>query len=133
MIAERPNLPANDFSAIFAEQRRRYRAAPYPSLQARLVNLDKLEKAIRSSHDALIAALRTDFRKSPDETEFTEFVVTLAEIKHARSKLSTWMRPEGVEVPLSLFGSKAEVRSEPKGVVLILAPWNYPFYLRSHR
>ena len=129
MIAERPNLPANDFSAIFAEQRRRYRAAPYPSLQARLVNLDKLEKAIRSSHDALIAALRTDFRKSPDETEFTEFVVTLAEIKHARSKLSTWMRPEGVEVPLSLFGSKAEVRSEPKGVVLILAPWNYPFYL----
>jgi aldehyde dehydrogenase (NAD+) len=55
--------------------------------------------------------------------------VTLAEIKHARSKLATWMRPEGVETPLSLFGSKAEVRYEPKGVVLILSPWNYPFYL----
>jgi aldehyde dehydrogenase (NAD+) len=129
MIAELPTPATTDLNAIFDEQRRLYRAAPTPSLQTRLVNLDKLEKAIRASHDALIAALRTDFRKSPDETEFTEYVVTLAEIKHARANLAAWMRPEAVETPLSLFGSKAEVRYEPKGVVLILAPWNYPFYL----
>jgi len=131
MIAERPTptLPEVDFVAIFEEQRRRYRAAPYPPLEARRANLEKLEKAIRAHHDSLLAALDADFRKSADETEFTEFVVTLAELKYAHAKLGTWMRPEGVETPLSLFGSKAEIRYEPKGVVLILAPWNYPFYL----
>jgi aldehyde dehydrogenase (NAD+) len=130
MIAERPPAPQeNDFGAIFAEQRRRYRDSPFQPLEQRRGNLDKLERAIRANHDALIAALCADFRKSPDETEFTEFVVTLAELKHARSKLATWMRPEAVETPLSLFGSRAEIRYEPKGVVLILAPWNYPFYL----
>ena len=131
MIAERSTtpIPELDFTAIFEEQRRRYRAAPYPPLEQRKGNLEKLESAIRSNHEALLEALRSDFRKSPDETEFTEFVVTLGELKFARSRLSTWMRPEAVETPLSLFGSKAEIRCEPKGVVLILAPWNYPFYL----
>jgi aldehyde dehydrogenase (NAD+) len=131
MIAEHPvsTKPEVDFNAIFEEQRRRYRAAPYPSLEARRANLDKLERGIRAYHDQLLDALKADFRKSADETEFTEFVVTLAELKFAHAKLATWMRPEGVETPLSLFGSKAEIRYEPKGVVLILAPWNYPFYL----
>jgi aldehyde dehydrogenase (NAD+) len=129
MIADRPTLPEIDISAVFEEQRRRYRAAPFPSIEARKTNLDKLEKAIRENHDALLDALLADFRKSHDETEFTEFVVTLGELRYAKSNLASWMRPQSVDSPLTLFGSKAEIRYEPKGVVLILAPWNYPFYL----
>jgi aldehyde dehydrogenase (NAD+) len=129
MIADRPTLPDLDINAVFDEQRRRYRAAPFPSIEARKTNLDKLEKAIHAYHDRLLDALVADFRKSHDETEFTEFVVTLGELRYAKSHLSGWMRPQSVESPLTLFGSKAEIRNEPKGVVLILAPWNYPFYL----
>ncbi len=129
MIAERPTLPDLDFAAVFEEQRRRYRAAPNPSLESRKANLDKLERAVRARRQAIRDALYADFRKPPEETEFTEYIVTLAELKFARDKLAKWMRPERVETPLSLFGSKAEVRFEPKGVVLIVAPWNYPFQL----
>jgi len=39
------------------------------------------------------------------------------------------MRPRRVGTPLALLGSRSEVRYEPKGVVLVLAPWNYPFFL----
>jgi aldehyde dehydrogenase (NAD+) len=129
MIAELPTLPELDFVAVFEEQRRRYRAAPYPSLEARLANLTKLERAIKAKRQAIRDALYADFRKSFDETEFTEYIVTLAELKFARAKLAKWMKTDVVETPLSLFGARAEVRFEPKGVVLIVAPWNYPFYL----
>jgi aldehyde dehydrogenase (NAD+) len=129
MIAERPTLPDIDFVAVFEEQRRRYRAAPYPSLETRLENLAKLEKAIVARRAAIRDALFADFRKPADEVEFTEYIVTLAELKFARAKLAKWMQPERVETPLTLFGSRAEVRYEPKGVSLIVAPWNYPFHL----
>jgi aldehyde dehydrogenase (NAD+) len=133
MIAEHP-APASaletvDFTAIFEEQRKRYRAAPNPPLAERKARLTALERAIRAHRDELHGALVADFRKSPDETEFTEFVVTMAELKFAKDKLAAWMRPQSVDTPLSLLGSFSEIRYEPKGVVLVLAPWNYPFYL----
>ena len=129
MIAEAPTANLPDVTAIFDEQRRRYRARPFPPIEERKASLDRLERAIRAHRDELKAALYSDFRKSADESEFTEFIVTLAELKYARAKLGGWMKPQGVDTPLSLWGSKAEVRYEPKGVVLIMSPWNYPFYL----
>jgi aldehyde dehydrogenase (NAD+) len=130
MIADRPAVPqSSDFTAIFEEQRRRYRAAPNPPIEERKAKLAALARAIAAHRDDLHGALVADFRKSPNETEFTEYVVTMAELKFAVDKLAGWMKPQSVETPLSLFGSSSEIRYEPKGVVLILAPWNYPFYL----
>lgn len=129
MIADRPATNELDAVQVFEEQRRRYRAAPYPSLQERKDKLDRLERALRNKREALKLALQSDFRKSFDESEFTELIVTLAELKQARANLASWMKPTTVATPLSLFGSKAEIRYEPKGVVLILSPWNYPVFL----
>lgn len=132
MIAERPvpaTAPIPDFGAIFQEQRRRYRAAPNPPIEERKAKLDALERALLAHRGNLHRALVADFRKSPDETDFTEFVLTMTELKFARTRLARWMRPQKVETPLSLMGSSSEIRYEPKGVVLVLAPWNYPFQL----
>ncbi|GAC1545949.1 MAG: aldehyde dehydrogenase family protein [Vulcanimicrobiaceae bacterium] len=129
MIVDRPPTNALDFRHVFEEQRRRYRAAPNPTLQERKHKLERLERAIRNKREALKVALRADFRKSFDESELSEIVVTLAEVKQARQNVERWMKPTTVATPLSLFGSKSEVRYEPKGVVLILAPWNYPVFL----
>lgn len=129
MIADRPATSALDITHVFEEQRRRYRAAPFPSLEERKQKLDRLERALRHKRQALKVALQSDLRKSFDESDFTELIVTLAELKQARAKLASWMKPVRVDTPLSLFGSKAEIRYEPKGVTLILAPWNYPVFL----
>ncbi|MBD5655791.1 MAG: aldehyde dehydrogenase family protein, partial [Candidatus Eremiobacteraeota bacterium] len=118
-----------DVRAVYDEMRRRYRAAPSPALAERKANLDKLERAIGRHRKAIAAALYADFGKSSYESEFTEIVVTLGELKSARANLERWMKPQPVRGALSTFGSSAEVRHEPKGVVLILAPWNYPFQL----
>ncbi len=129
MMADRPATNQPDIRAVFDEMRRRYRLVPTPPLAQRKANLDKLETAIRKLRADIDAALFADLRKSAHESEFTEVILTLAELKHARANLETWMKPQPVAGALSMLGAAAELQPEPKGVVLILAPWNYPFQL----
>jgi aldehyde dehydrogenase (NAD+) len=74
-------------------------------------------------------ALHQDFRKPPAETDLTEIWPSLTEVKHARRHLKRWLAPRRVATPAALLGTKSWVQAEPKGAVLLIAPWNYPFYL----
>ena len=95
----------------------------------RIAKLEKLREAITSRETKIRAALAADFRKSPTEVDLTEVFPVLVEIKDAIKHLHRWMRPTRIETPMSLFGTHSEVVYEPKGVVLIIGPWNYPFQL----
>jgi aldehyde dehydrogenase (NAD+) len=127
MIAEPVDRPS--LHALFAEQRRRYLAAPYPTYAERRAKLAALERAIAHERAALAGAMYADFRKSRDEVELSEVVVALLELRFAIHNLGRWMAPKGVAPSLAIFGSSSQVRHEPKGVVLVVSPWNYPFYL----
>jgi aldehyde dehydrogenase (NAD+) len=129
IVAPLANPSIDALRATFEAQRRRYRQQPYPPLAGRRARLDALDRAIRKQRGAIASAIAADFGKSPDETELTEIVPTLAELRHARRSLAEWARPLKVSTPLKLAGARSEVRYEPKGLALILAPWNYPFYL----
>src|SRR5690606_5442981 len=50
-------------------------------------------------------------------------------IRYVKRKLRSWVRPQRVPTPITLFGAKSRIYSEPYGVVLIISPWNYPMYL----
>jgi len=87
-------------------------------------------------HDAMLrysadiqAALWADLRKSPTEVDITEIGVINNEIRHTIRNLRSWMTPKRVGTPLMLIGTSSEIRYEPKGVCLILSPWNFPFNL----
>ena len=55
--------------------------------------------------------------------------MVLSELDHTIKHLAKWMKPRKVGTPVLLTGTRSEVRYEAKGVVLIMAPWNYPFQL----
>ena len=129
MIADSPAPPALELRPIFDEMRKLVRAQSPPPLAERKANLERLERGIRRHRAAIVAALYADFKKASYESEFTEIIVTLAELKAARANLERWMKPQPVVGSLSMFGSSAELQYEPKGVVAIVAPWNYPFQL----
>lgn len=99
------------------------------SAPQRAAKLQKLGEAITARRSELHQALYDDFRKNPGETDVTEVFPVLSEINHTIRHLADWMRPRSVKTPIALFGTRSEVRLEPKGQVLILAPWNYPFGL----
>ncbi len=75
------------------------------------------------------AALHSDLGKSGTEAQFTEIALLIAEIDYALEHLGRWTRPRRVSVPLALQPASAKIVAEPLGVVLVIAPWNYPLML----
>jgi aldehyde dehydrogenase (NAD+) len=96
---------------------------------ARIARLERLRTHILARREALAEALHADFRKPRAEVESTEVLPVLVELAHTLKHLKGWMKPRRVGTPLLLTGTRGEVRYEPKGVVCIMAPWNYPFNL----
>lgn len=91
--------------------------------------LVRLRAALRARREELCAAIHGDFGKHAVEAELTEYLPVVEELSMAVRHVKSWMRPRRAGTPLTLLGSRSEIRYEPKGVVLVLAPWNYPFQL----
>ena len=96
---------------------------------ARLTQLDQLSRLLTEQEDPLTAALAADLGKPPLEAYTTEIGFTLGEVAHARAHLTDWMRPDKVRTPLALRPGRARIVHQPLGVVLVVAPWNYPVQL----
>jgi aldehyde dehydrogenase (NAD+) len=99
------------------------------SAQQRKAKLQALLEALVARRAEAQAALAADFRKSPEEVDLTELYPVISEIKEALRHLPRWMKPRKVPTPIGLFGSAGTIVHEPRGVVLIISPWNYPIYL----
>ena len=95
----------------------------------RLARLQKLRQALAAHRTDIQQAAAADFGKPAPEVELSEIFPVLHEITHARRHLGKWMRPVSVRPTLAMLGTKAQIRYEPKGVCLIISPWNYPFNL----
>ena len=95
----------------------------------RRAQLDKLAALCKENADELVAALQKDLGKPTLEAFTTDIAFVIAEIDLARKNLARWTKPEKVRTPLVQQLAKARVVREPLGVVLIIAPWNYPVQL----
>lgn len=97
--------------------------------QWRINQLTALRQLITDNEAVLEQALYADLGKSATEAQLTEIGIVLGDIDYALKNLSSWLKPTKVSVPLALQPAKAYVVSEPVGVALIIAPWNYPLQL----
>jgi aldehyde dehydrogenase (NAD+) len=91
--------------------------------------LRRLRKAITDNEEALTDALCTDLNKSYEEAYLTEISIVLGEIDNFLKNLPRWAAPSKRKTPIKLFPSKSYILTEPLGVALIIAPWNYPVQL----
>ncbi|MES2800275.1 MAG: aldehyde dehydrogenase family protein [Bacteroidota bacterium] len=95
----------------------------------RSAKLKALHLAILKYRPAIKEAMYLDYKKHPSEVDLTEVYPITSEIKYARHHIRAWMRSQKVATPFALLGSSSYVKSEAKGVVLIISPWNFPFNL----
>jgi len=103
-----------------------------PSAEIRIERLDKSIDLLCTHSDALCAAMSADFgHRSTDQSRFSDIGSSIETLKHAKKKLRSWMRPEkrATMFPLGLFGARAAVHYQPKGVIGIISPWNFPVNL----
>jgi len=96
---------------------------------ARKKALLALRQAIKKHEEELLTAMHSDMRKPRFEAYLGDIGLVYSEIDHTLKHLKEWMRPARPSTPLSLQVASSELRSEPLGVVLIMAPWNYPVQL----
>ncbi len=114
---------------LFHKQRANQAKVKRSTATERIAKLEKLRAAIVEREAAIRDAMFKDFRKSPTEVDITEIYASLVELKDAIKSLRKWMKPQSVTTPLALFGTRSQINYEPRGVVLIIGPWNYPFQL----
>lgn len=98
-------------------------------VSARIEHLIKLKKTILQWEDRLYDACMKDLGKSSFETYETEVGIVQAEISHTLRHLKKWAKPKRVPTPLAHFPSSSYIIRQPKGVVLVMSPWNYPIQL----
>jgi aldehyde dehydrogenase (NAD+) len=99
------------------------------SEEARVTQLRQLKRMLEENEDRISEALAADLGKSPLEAYSTETSFVIGEVEYAIEHLAAWMQPTRVHVPLTLRPGSAQVISQPLGVILIIAAWNYPIHL----
>ncbi|MFD4259921.1 aldehyde dehydrogenase family protein [Streptomyces sp. NPDC058534] len=107
-----------------------FRAGRTKPLSWRTEQLRGMRAMLTEHGQDLAAALLADLGKGEAEAFRTEIDFTVREIDHTLERLADWLRPEPVEVPERLgAGTTAWTVQDPLGVVLVIAPWNYPAQL----
>ncbi|WP_030871112.1 aldehyde dehydrogenase family protein [Streptomyces sp. NRRL F-2747] len=112
---------------IVARLRAAFRTGRTKSLEWRTAQLRGLRDMLTEGGADLAAALHADLGKPSGEAYRTEIDFTIREIDHTLDHLQAWLAPEAVAVPPVLGpDASAWTQYDPLGVVLIIAPWNYP-------
>jgi aldehyde dehydrogenase (NAD+) len=121
-----PEQPAD----IVARLRATFRSGRTKPLAWRTSQLRRLRELLTTHGAELAEALHADLGKSSTEAFRTEIDFTVREIDHTLDHLDEWLRPESAPVPAHLGAdASAWTRYDPLGVVLVIAPWNYPVQL----
>ncbi len=119
----------NNIKSIFHKQQTFQYQLRQTNAAQRIATLKRLKAKIQDNEAAIYSALDKDLRKSNFEAAVTELIFTYGEIDYAIKKLKGWMSPKRVGLSLSNPFASNRIYYEPKGVCLIIAPWNYPFQL----
>ncbi len=124
--------PHGQAQAVLDAQRRAFMAELPVSLDARRDRLQRLMHLLIDHQEALCTAVEADFGvRSRHASLLTDIVCSVRSIRHSLKHLRKWMRPSrrALDFPLGLLGGRAQVCYQPKGVVGVISPWNFPIYL----
>ncbi|HWA59973.1 MAG TPA: coniferyl aldehyde dehydrogenase [Caulobacteraceae bacterium] len=123
----------SEMQAILDRQKAAHLRDGAPSAEQRIDRINRCIGLLVDHRAEIEEALNQDFgARSREATAFTDVASSIGTLKHARDHLKAWMKPEKRKTTpaiLGLFGAKAEVRYQPKGVVGVISPWNFPVNL----
>ncbi len=118
-----------EIQRIFEAQRINQYKVAETSAKERIHKLQKLHEVVLKYRQEIRDALYKDYRRPAAEVDLAEIYPITSNIKHTKRHLKHWMKPQKVATPLSMLGSSSWIEYEPKGVCLIIGPWNFPIML----
>ncbi len=124
-----PEADVEQIKKVFAAQQATAIQWRESTANQRIERIKKLREAVLANRDDFYQAFAKDYRKPSAEVDVTELMPVLDEMRHAIGDLKSWMKPQGVWPTSLMLTTKAAIHYQPKGRVLIIAPWNYPLNL----
>eukprot|EP00929_Paragymnodinium_shiwhaense_P113492 TRINITY_DN81789_c0_g1_i1.p1 TRINITY_DN81789_c0_g1~~TRINITY_DN81789_c0_g1_i1.p1 ORF type:complete len:521 (-),score=149.43 TRINITY_DN81789_c0_g1_i1:403-1965(-) len=125
---------APDFSGVVKELRTTFMTGKTKDLAWRRSQLEAMQRLVSDNHKELSEAVRADHGGAKIRG-FLDVVGTYKAAEEALANLKAWTAPESVKTPFesspTMLG-RSYIRREPKGVILIIAPWNFPVELALH-
>lgn len=122
-------LGTDKIQEVISRQRAFFRTGTTLPATFRRKSLKALKKALEENEQAFYDAIYADFKKPAVEMYAHEMGIVFGEIDLMLKHLDEWMQPKRVNASLLNFPSTDYIYSEPYGVNLIIAPWNYPMQL----
>lgn len=120
----------SELANSFVAQKKYFAGVPFPTYQQRIADLQAIKKLLLDNQQYFIDALAQDFgHRSADDTKIGDLLTTVSGINYSIKRLKKWMKAQRKHVGILFQPAKAEVIYQPKGVVGIIAPWNYPLFL----
>jgi len=114
---------------IFKKQKAKAKILKNEPYSIRIAKLIKLENWILNHRLAIQQAVFNDFKKPESEADLSEILPVVLEIRKAKKNLKYWVKPKNLASGPLFLGTSASIVYEPKGICLIISPWNYPFNL----
>jgi len=124
-----PATPDLDAAALVARLRATFDSGKTRPLEWRREQLQALRRLLVEREDELVTALHADLGKPRLEAWLADIGYLVRDIDHTLRHLRRWTRPRRVPTPLVTKPARARLVPEPLGVVLVIAPWNYPVQL----
>ncbi|HLP21527.1 MAG TPA: aldehyde dehydrogenase family protein [Chitinophagales bacterium] len=124
-----PNTKLEEIFRIYDAQFKNRQNLKNSTAKQRKEKLKKMIATVNEMRSKIEDAVYADLRKPKVETAYAEIYNTVSECKHAIANLDDWMAPQEVDTPIMYVGSSSKIVSEPKGMALLLTPWNYPFQM----
>ncbi|MEK9542600.1 MAG: aldehyde dehydrogenase family protein, partial [Luminiphilus sp.] len=133
MTASEPQLASADdliqLNKTLTSQKQSYLAEGEVSAEVRIDRIDRALDILVRHAERISDALNADFVCRPRQVNLmTDVAGSIDCMKHSKKHLRRWMRPEArpSKFPLGLLGSRSRIEYQPKGVVGVIAPWNFP-------
>lgn len=116
--------------ALFDAQRAAFAGDIMPEAGVRDDRLFRLGRMLREREREFIRAIEVDFGHRPhQQTEMAEIVMVRGGVRYARRNLKRWMKPVHVRTAIHFWPGSTRILRQPRGVVGIVSPWNYPLSL----
>jgi aldehyde dehydrogenase (NAD+) len=129
MAIAAPQTLFDQIEQTFSIMRKKSESLRTEPVKARKERLNKLRAWIHANRTSIHEAMHADFKKNPVEVDAIEIFHVLNEIKLAVNNLEDWARPKKIDAPITMIGTRSVIQYEPRGLCLVISPWNYPFSL----
>jgi len=114
---------------LFISQKNLFNQNNKLDIYERIQKIKQIRTWVKENEKVIIDAILKDYEKPVTEIYTTEFKPVISHIDYTLKNLKKWCSPKTVKTPLHLLGTRSKIYYEPKGICLIISPWNYPLNL----